>query len=294
MSRERPPVIDAQVHIWAADGPEFPWRIDTGDPGLDARARAHYSDEIFTAERVVAEMDAAGVDAAVFVNPAMYQGDLRFALEVARRYPGRFGIVGPVDPAAADLEETIHAWLNAPEFLGFRVLAFSDEHWALLDGPLGPVFDVAQANRLVVTAYTPGALDRFRTIVERYPDLQFVLDHLGHRQPPMLPLVGAPFGDLDNLLALASYSNVAVKATAVPSLSNEAFPFADVWPALHRILDAFGTDRVIWGTDFTRVHSLVSYADSVDYMRRSSEVTDAEKDDLMGGNLRRIFNWTPA
>lgn len=89
------------------------------------------------------------------------------------------------------------------------------------------------------------------------PDLQLIVDHLGIAQPHgAQELAGDPFARLDELLSLAQYPNVAVKVSRVPTLSREAYPYADMWPHLHKVLDAFGPEHVMWGSDFSRTRPL--------------------------------------
>jgi hypothetical protein len=61
------------------------------------------------------------------------------------------------------------------------------------------------------------------------------------------------FADLGDLLALAKYPNVAVKATGAPSYSTDVWPYRNIHPYLKQIFDAFGPQRMFWGTDITRM-----------------------------------------
>ena len=55
------------------------------------------------------------------------------------------------------------------------------------------------------------------------------------------------------MLALAKYPNVAIKATGAPSYSSEAYPYRNIHGHLKQIYDAFGPERMFWGTDITRM-----------------------------------------
>ena len=99
------------------------------------------------------------------------------------------------------------------------------------------------------------------------------------------------FGGWQHLIDLAECDNIAVKVSAFPSMSAEAFPYRDLWPRIRQLINVFGLDRLFWGTDFTRVKPLLSYEQGVHYLRDCPEFTDAEKEALMGGSLRRYFNW---
>ena len=88
-------ITDAQVHLWKANGPDYPW-IAGATPQLP---------EPFTVERVVPLMDAAGVDRVVIVPPALNDVNA-YALDAVRRYPGRFAVMGRIpleDPKSAAL-----------------------------------------------------------------------------------------------------------------------------------------------------------------------------------------------
>ena len=74
-----------------------------------------------------------------------------------------------------------------------------------------------------------------------------------HMARPRFSIDDAGFSDLPELLALAKYPNVAVKATGGPSYSSEVYPYRNIHPYIKQIFDAFGPDRMFWGTDITRM-----------------------------------------
>jgi predicted TIM-barrel fold metal-dependent hydrolase len=90
----------------------------------------------------------------------------------------------------------------------------------------------------------PGLLHRVPAIAERHPELVLIVDHLGRRSELR---DDACFADLDEMLALARFPNVAIKASAMPCYSTEPYPFANLRPYLRRIFDAFGPQRLMWG-----------------------------------------------
>ena len=127
----------------------------------------------------------------------------------------------------------------------------------------------------------------------RNPDTAIVIDHLGLQQPFEPPPPAQPFADLENVLKLAAHPNVAIKITGACTLSREAFPFSDIWDPLARIFDAFGIDRCMWGTDWTRAVGLLTYQQGVDAFRSSDRLSDSDKRTLMGGALQRVYRWSP-
>jgi L-fuconolactonase len=285
-------IVDAQVHAWERDIAAYPWHLDFGRADLDARVREHFEATTMPPERLLASMDAAGVDAAVIVSPTLYGDDTRYAEQAVARDPARLAFVGLVDASSPSADDVLATWRTRPGALAVRVSVYHDEAMTSLEcGPLRTLLAAAERHQVPVCVYAPGYLARLGGIAELFPELRLVIDHLGLAQPsPAFPTVeGDAFGELPLLLRLAPYPNVAVKATGLPSLSRSEYPFGDVWDPLRRVVDAFGCDRVMWGTDFTRVER-ASYREGVDYLREL-DFSDSELELLYGATLRRTFRW---
>ena len=120
-----------------------------------------------------------------------------------------------------------------------------------------------------------------------------MIDHLGLLQPFEPPPPAEPWADLPKLLALASHDNVVVKISGACTLSHQPFPYKDIWDPLRRIFDAFGFDRCMWGTDWTRAVALLTYKQGVDSFRLTDRLSDSEKAALMGETLTRVYGWSP-
>jgi predicted TIM-barrel fold metal-dependent hydrolase len=112
-------------------------------------------------------------------------------------------------------------------------------------------FAAAERHDMPVFLYITGALPFAEPIVRRYPNLRIVIDHMGLPQPHVAVRDDAPFGRLDELLGLAQYANVFVKLSGAPALSLAGYPYDDVWPFLHQILDKFSVERVFWASDIS-------------------------------------------
>jgi predicted TIM-barrel fold metal-dependent hydrolase len=285
-------IVDAQVHAWERDTAEFPWRLDFGRADIDERVQVHFTATTMSPGRLLACMDEAGVDAAVVVSPTLYGSDTGYVRRTVAHDPSRLAFVGLVDPWSPSLDDDLARWRAQPGALAVRVSVYGAEAMASLEsGRLRAVLAAAERHDVPVCVYAPGYLSRLVHTAKTFPNLQLVVDHLGLPQPsPAFPTIkGDPFRELSSLLELAAFANVAVKATGLPSLSREAYPFQDVWDPLRRVLDAFGCDRVMWGTDFTRVER-ARYGESVDYLREL-DFSAAELTLLYGGTLRRVLRW---
>ena len=100
--------------------------------------------------------------------------------------------------------------------------------------------------------------------------------------------------ELPKLLDLAQYENIAVKITGACTLSHEPFPYNDLWDPLCPIFDAFGLERCMWGTDWTRAVNLLTYEQGVEAFRLTDRLSAGERADLMGRTLQRLYNWSPS
>jgi len=244
-------------------------------------------------EQTLGIMDRVGVDAAIIVSPwSVYRFDATYALEVASTAPARFRVVVPVDPTADDALSCVDELQANPMAVGLRLVVVSDRDADLVrSGAADSVLALAEATGQPVCVACQGRLGVVADIAPRFAGLPIVVDHLGLEQPLKPPVPREPFRNLATLLGLATYSNVFVKITGVPTLSHERYPYADIWPALHRVFAAFGLGRCMWGTDWTRTTELLSYDDALRCFTETHELSDGEKAQLLGTTLRTIFRW---
>ena len=139
-----------------------------------------------------------------------------------------------------------------------------------------------------------GRLEQAREIAARNPNTTIVIDHVGLQQPFAPPPPAEPFAELPKVLKLAELDNVMIKISGACTLSHQPFPYKDIWDPLARIFDAFGFDRCLWGTDWTRATPLLTFKQGVDAFRVTDRISDSERAALMGGTLARVYNWTPS
>src|SRR5574342_1095133 len=275
--------IDAQVHAYERHHPGRPWA-----------AVLHGPAEVTGDDRVAA-MDAVGVDGALLVSPfTMYRYDASYAIEVRVKHPGRFGLIKPVDPADPGVAETVADWAATPGTVGIRIMMNRGVSEDPADPGINRVLAAGLRHGLPVNLLCWGRLEQAQAVAARNPDTVIVIDHLGLQQPFEPPPPAEPFAELPKVLALAAHDNVAIKITGACTLSREAFPYRDIWDPLGRIFDAFGLDRCLWGTDWTRAVGLLTYKQGVDAFRVTDRLSDSDRAMLMGGALRRIYDWAPA
>jgi L-fuconolactonase len=277
------PIIDAQLHAYERNHPGRPWHAVLTGP-LEV-----------TGDQTVAALDAAGVDGAILVSAfTMYRYDASYALEVHQHHPDRFALIKPVDPANLAVAEVIADWKRTPGAVAIRMLLVRGNY---SEDPADPGLNrvLAEAKRLSVPVnlHIAGRLDQGIELIRRHPDIQIIVDHLGLVQPHEPPLPAEPWAELPKVLTLAEQPNVAIKVTGACTLSREKFPYSDIWDPVCRVIDAFGIDRCMWGTDWTRAVKFLNYAQGVDAFRVTDRISDSDKAKLMGGTLTRIYGWAP-
>ena len=274
-------IIDAQVHAYERNHPGRPWA-----------AVLHGPAEV-TGQQMVEAMDSVGVDAAILVSPyTMYQYDASYAIDTYNAFPGRFALIKPVDPTDPGVADTIADWARVKGAIAVRIMMTRGVSTDPLDPGINRVLAAAAKTGLPVNLLCWGRLDQVATMADRNPDTSLVIDHLGLQQPFEPPALPEPFGDLPKVLALASRPNVAIKITGACTLSQQAYPYADIWAPLARIFDAYGLDRCLWGTDWTRAVELLTYKQGVDAFRLNERLSASDKAKLMGSSLQRVYKWT--
>jgi predicted TIM-barrel fold metal-dependent hydrolase len=278
-------IIDSQIHAYEANTPQRPWKSMSASP------------ESATGDEHVAAMDKLGVDGAIFVSAfSMYQYDSSYAVEVQKKHPGRFGIVKPVDPEDPKVEEVIADWKRTPGTVGIRIRLHKEKGLQHDDPGLDRIARAAVKYDFPVNFLCWGNIDMGTKVIDRHPDTRFVLDHLGILQPrtSAARLAAAePWADLPKVIDLAKRKNVVIKVSGACTLSKEAYPFNDIWDPLAKIFDAWGMDRCLWGTDWTRAFPVVNYEDAVRPFLETKRLSRSDWGMLMGGACEKAYRWTP-
>ena len=276
-------IVDAQVHPFAANSPEWPWASDAPD--------AVHLPEV-TGDQMVKAMDEAGVDRAIVVSPVrVYLFDSGYAEKVYSDHPDRFRLVAPVDPKSADVEQRIEAWAATPGAVGVRIL-FESRNNLPPDHPgvLAAVKAAAAAD-LTVNIQCWERLHLMDGLARRFPDARLVLDHLGMTQHTEPPPPDDPFAQIEQVLALAQYPNVTVKVTGACTVSHRPFPYDDLWEPVGRVIDTFGVDRCMWGTDWTRATHFLTYEQGLSAFRDHWPMSETDKAAFLGETALRIYTW---
>ncbi|HEY2996176.1 MAG TPA: amidohydrolase family protein [Methylomirabilota bacterium] len=225
-------IIDAQVHIWSGGKPTN---------------ATHRQVEKFTADDLLKEMDEAGVNGAIIHPPASWDPNSNeLAVEAARKHPNRLAILGNFQLDKSENRKLVDTWKQRPGMLGLRfaLLAPHQQTW-LTDGTMDWLWPAAERAGLPVALIGANFVQAMGGIAERHPGLKLIVDHYGRPD--------AAWTNLPEVVALAKFPNIALKATGAPSYSTEPYPYRNIHAHIRRLYDAFGPARMFWGTDITRM-----------------------------------------
>ena len=277
-------IIDSQVHAYEPNTRKRPWH-----------SVPNWPDHV-TGDEMVAAMDKVGVDGAIFISSfSMYRYDASYAVEVQRAHPGRMAVVKPVDPDDPAVVEVIADWKATPGAVGIRIL-MTKEHGrvrAANDPGLDRILRAAVKFDLPVNMLCWDNVDAGMALIDRHPDTRFIIDHLALMQPRIPPAPVQPWADLPKVLELAKRKNAVIKVSGACTLSRQPYPFSDIWDPLARVFDAWGIDRCLWGTDWTRAFAVVNYEQAVKPFLITDRLSANEREMLMGGACVKVYGWSP-
>ena len=173
------------------------------------------------------------------------------AVEAARQHPNRLSVLGNFPLDHPESRSLVNGWKQRPGMLGLR-FSFQQPHQqtSMTDGTMDWLWPAAARAGVPVALAAANFLPAVGRVAERYPGVRLIVDHMGR---PTGTKDEAAWKTLPELLVLAKYPNVAVKATGAPSYSSAPYPYRNIHDHLHRIHHTFGPERMFWGTDITRM-----------------------------------------
>ena len=278
-------IIDSQVHIWAANTPERPWM-----EGMEKRAHLPVP---LDADLLSAKMAEAGVTHAILVPPSLDGDRNDLCVAAAQAHPDRFAVMGRLLLDRPGARERLARWKDQHGMLGVRLTFHRDNDRPLLtNGAADWFWPAAERLGIPVMVHAPERLPVIAEIAARHPELTLIVDHMGFARETMD--AEAPAG-ADRVIALAKSPNVFVKVSAMPCFSSEPYPFRNLHDPIRRVIDAFGVERSIWGSDFSRLPETCNYRQSVTmFTEQMSFLGQSDLEWIMGKSLVKCLGWSPA
>jgi L-fuconolactonase len=272
------PVIDAHHHFWTVERGDYHWMTpdepalyqDYGPQDLEPHLRHH------------------GIDATIMVQAAQTVEETRYLLDLADRSPFVAGVVGWVDFTASMAAGDIARLAEHPLLVGLRPMVqdIEDDDW-LLRRDLAPAMAAMVDRGLVFDALTlPRHLPRLAAFLDRYPDLPVVVDH--GSKPFIRQAILDPWRA--DMTAIAARPHTFCKISGLVTEASPHWTVADVKPYVDHIVEVFGPERLMWGSDWPVVNVARGYRD----WRNAAEETlsgfgDHERAMIFGGNAERFY-----
>ena len=266
-------LIDAHTHVVATDRDAFP---------LSAAALPGdwYTESPCSAEGLLADMDDAGVDRAVLVQPVgAYSFDNRYVVTSAVAHPDRFTAACCVDPYGESPAEELQRWLDRSGVGGVRFFALSAERSWLSDPNTFELWEqAAESGAHVIATVFESQFDELAGMLGRFPEVAVSLDHCGFCD------IARP----EPLLKLARFENLHLKVTT--NVIDAAVAAAGTArPAVSRLADAFGAERLMWGSDYCQTRDR-PYPELVqDGTEAFADLRGAQQEACLGGTALRLW-----
>jgi predicted TIM-barrel fold metal-dependent hydrolase len=259
--------VDTHVHLASADERRYP------RPRSTSVATRQY---VHPVEAYLREMDGAGVQFATIVQPfGVYGSDNSYQADSAGDNAGRLRAICGVTPPA-DTPEAVRGWIVDRHMSGVRLNTWGAR--LALDDPavLGLVEEAGSHGVPVVLLVTARRLQQALGLAHRYPDVTFVLDHLGGALPDVE-------GSYERLAEVANLPNMHLKVTT------EQIMIDDFEARMTALIDVLGPAPFLWGSNYP-VTDLGGYTATVDRARqRLSFLGEERRAQIMGGNAMRMW-----
>jgi L-fuconolactonase len=270
--------IDAHVHLWTLARGDYGW--------LTPELAPIYRD--FGLADLVPLASAAAIDGTILVQAAPTEAETLFLLDIADRADLVRGVVGWIDFDAEDAAERIDTLAGRALLVGLRPMVqdLPDDDW-LLRPALAPILTAMAKQTLVFDALAlPRHLPRLLRVVDRHPDLQFVLDHCA--KPRLAE--GEIAAWKDDIATLAKRPNIVCKLSGLATEAARDWQVADLRPAVDHVLACFGPQRLVWGSDWPVVNLAGGY---VQWLAAAetllANLSDDERAGIFGRNAARIY-----
>ncbi len=275
-------IIDAHAHLWnRQDGRvngKAVYPVGNGKSNFGGEIRQmmppYMTDDCNSAERFIANMDYARVCGAVITQEEIDGNQDKYLLEAKAKFPERLKICSLYEegkPFSTDGFDGIKLCAGRLPTQDLTKHAFVFEE-ALKNGKFISI-DLADGN---------AQTSSLRELIQQFPKLKIAIGHFG---------MVTREGWLEQI-KLARYDNVRVESGGITWLFNsEFYPYPSAIKAIKEAADVCGIDKLMWGSDYPRTMVEITYKMSYDFVTKSSELTDREKQLFLADNARSFYGF---
>lgn len=275
-------IIDAHLHLWKVqsgcinDQPVF--HVGNGKSTFLGQVRqmmpAYMDDGANTAERLIGNMDYAGVSGCVCTQEYMDGNQDEYLTEVRKKYPDRFRICSLYEERPD---------YRTDGFDGIKVCASRLRSADLME--LLPLFRDAQSRDMFISidlADGDAQTSAMQRLIEKCPRLRIAIGHFG--------MVTTP--NWQSQIELAKNENVYIESGGLTWLFNkEYYPYPSAIEAIREAIGICGADKLMWGSDYPRTMTEITYKMSVRFILETNRLTDMEKRLFLGENAKKFYRF---
>jgi predicted TIM-barrel fold metal-dependent hydrolase len=267
-------ILDPHVHVWKTDK-RYPFAKETKNPPA----------EDATPEMLLELMTKNGVSRTVIIQVIHYRWDNSFLADTLKKYPNFFQGVARVNPEDSTNPDHLSKLVQEEGFRGVRISPGAGASGDWIKGPLmPPLWKRCEQLKVPMTVLCPSTrLPDVEKLIAKQPDLTVVIDHMAD-----CPIDNP--AEQEKLLALKRYPKVFIKISHTWSLSKQGYPFRDTWGMVKKLYDAFGPQRLMWGTDWPIVNRHASYAQALAIVRDEMDFLNPDdKSWMLSKTVERVW-----
>jgi len=250
-----------------------------------------------TAEVFLSNMDYAQVAAAVVVQEFIDGLQNDYLKTVAQQYPNRFFVYAMADYLRPGFyDEALHL-MTVDGFRGMAIpghrLKTDDVEVHLNSDEMMKMFRLMEGNGWMLSVTLADGdeqVGELREVIAECPQLKIAIGHLGMANPPLTP----PWENASwrEQIKLASHKNVMIETGGITWLYNDEFyPFPSAVRAIREAANLVGFDKLMWGSDYPRTITAITYRMSYDFIVKSRELAEDEKQLLLGKNAQCFYGF---
>ena len=282
-------IIDSHQHFWRVQRGDYHWM-----PASGVLARDYLPDDLRPLLR------RAGVDCTVLVQAAQTEAETAFLLELADQTDFVAGVVGWLDFEDEKFAAKLERLMSRPKFVGLRPMLqdLADDAYILRPRVMDHLRHLESLDLPFDILTFPRHLPHVLRALTQVPSLRAVVDHISK------PLIAERKLDgwAANLTALAAHKNIHCKLSGMVTEADHVnWRPADLEPFVRRVFDAFGQDRVMFGSDWPVCLQAASYAEVLNAVRTivDPRLTADGFDKAFGQNAADFYKlkdqpWKPA
>jgi len=272
--------VDAHQHFWQISRGDYGWLT----PDLEVLYRDYLPEDL------APHLQERQIQQTILVQAAPTREETDFLLRLYEKTPFIAGVVGWLDLESLSFPEEFARYREHPGFVGLRPMLqdLEDDRWILRSQVMRHVELLVQADFPLDLLVFPRHLPCIKELLQSFPSLRGVIDHAA--KPPIAEGLLEPWNRL--LTEIATYEGIMCKLSGlITEADHQQRTAADLVPYVHHVIEAFGAERTLYGSDWPVCLLAGSYAEVFEALQEAlpASLTEADREAIFGGNAIRFY-----